>query len=465
MIDPARVARSFSRSKLLRALRDAARAEGWEIYAVGGMVRDALLGRPPHDIDLIVGPAAAPLAWLAARSAHRAVTFDKRILTHRFECDGVPVEVVERGERALAQELARRDFTVGAIAFDLRAWTLIDPLHGVDDLARGRLDPPDDERFVDDPLRTLRGVRLCVELPQLQLTERAKLLIRASATQLPRIATERVRSELERILGHRHASRGWRLADELGLLGPLFPEIEANRGLTQNRHHHLDVWQHSLLALEQADDAARLGRGVLLAGRDDPALSRDALLVLRWSLFFHDLGKAATRELKADGQATFYGHEKISAQIAARHTERLALPQERARAIETIVAQHLRLVIPPERPLNDKALVRIVREVQPWTGTLALHALADQAASHGIDHRRVKTELRRLARRLLEVEAQVAARQAYGRLVDGADVMQILGVAAGPRVGELLRQVEALRDEGRLTTRGEALTWLRDQVN
>ena len=462
----ARVQRGLRRDRLLVSLGDAAREHGWEVSLVGGAVRDVLHGRTAHDLDLILGPPVRPvLDWLEARSSHRPVSFDKRILTHRLTIEGRPVDCVERAPRSLLRELGRRDFTVGAIAFDLADWRVIDPWHGLRDWRLGRLDPPRDDAFRADPLRVLRGVRLALEFPKLHLTRRAIRLMRAAASRLSRVSPERLRDELDRILLSPRASHGIRQLSALGALTSLLPELETCRGVTQNRHHHLDVFEHTLLALQAADNPLVLGRRVIDPVRDAAGLTPRAQLTLRWSLLIHDLGKPATRTLGTDGQVHFFGHERRSAEMIESIAPRFAFSSERERAIETVVRHHLRLVVQPTGIMSDRALARVIRDVAPHTATLALHTLADKRASHGVAHARTTQRLRATVARLLALQSEIDARTARGRLITGRDVIEILGCAPGPYIGTVLSQAEERRDSGGLSNRAQALEWLRSLID
>ncbi|RMG47436.1 MAG: HD domain-containing protein [Acidobacteria bacterium] len=258
-------------------------------------------------------------------------------------------------------------------------------------------------------------------------------------------------------------------ADRLGLIEPWLPESRPLRGLIQNRYHHLDAWRHTLAALAAADRPRRLAPGLLPPRwprvpadpegppRPDPD---EARLVLRWALLLHDLGKAATRALNRRGEVSFHGHETVGERIAKEVTRRLAFPGPRAEAVARLVRLHLRLVIPPEGRLSERALARIARAAGPYTELLALHALADQLASRGVGWRRTRRRLLDTVAALFEVEREIDARRRRGRLLTGRDVLDRLGIAPGPRVGEILREAERLRDLGELETREQALAWL-----
>jgi tRNA nucleotidyltransferase/poly(A) polymerase len=467
------IRRAVGRHPLLSGLAARAAERSWSVLVVGGWVRDRLLRRRSRDIDLILGEGAREiLAWLAERSSHRIVTFEQRVVNHRLTIDGARVDAVESGTRSLTEELARRDFRVNAVAWDLPRGRLADPCGGLAQIAEGVLEPPRDDAFRRDPLRALRGVRLACEIDALRLGARARVLARSAAPGLRGVAAERVLEELDRILLSRGAADAIRDADRLGLLETWIPEVNATKGLAQNRSHHLDVWEHTLAALALSAYPGRLGRGLIPAGwpdvdrePEDPPRPRprQALLVLRWSLLLHDLAKPDTLAEGPEGQRTFHRHELVGAERAEEIGRRLAMPRERIRAIRLLVRQHLRIVIPPAGEMTERALGRVVRALGAFTEVLVLHSLADQGATRGPGWRRVRIGLRRTARRLLEKERQLIALGLRGRLVDGRDVMRALGVESGPQVGRFLRAIEELRDDGKLLSREEALAWLESR--
>jgi tRNA nucleotidyltransferase/poly(A) polymerase len=494
---------SFAASQpgLARA-RAIAGATGCRLYLVGGAVRDAALARPAGDFDFILaGPPRSFLRRLARELGHRVVTFRKRgIVDHRIRAGEREWDFVEAGRRALRAEILRRDFTINAVAIALADHAVLDPAGGLRDLARRRLRAVKSNVFRDDPLRMLRAVRLRAEIGGLALERRTRALIRRDAALLARVSPERIKAEIDRMLAAGAPSASLRLLDRLGLLGQVVPELDPLRGLVQNRYHHLDAFEHTLAAVEAADDLRGLARGlprtVFLDDPLDPAVTATTTVgrtpdrisrarrpttegrrapgpvsgwtlppararLLRWALLLHDAGKAGTRKRGEDGEWHFFMHEEASRRIAASAMRRLRASRAEIAGIERLVALHLRLSIPASGGMTPRALRRIVREAGSLTPLLVLHSLADKSASRGAGHARTMARLRGAGRDLLAIwRAETERARRLPRLADGNDVMRLLGIPPGPRVGEILAEIDDLQASGELGGRDAALAWI-----
>jgi tRNA nucleotidyltransferase/poly(A) polymerase len=427
---------------------------------VGGYVRDALAGRKVRDTDLILsGRAPAFLREVSRRLGRRVVTFRKKGITdHRLVWRGREFDFVERGRRSLESELRRRDFTLNALALDLESGRLLDPTGGASDLARGLLRATGPGVFADDPLRLLRAVRLVTEMPELHIERATLARVSAESRRIRRSAPERVRDELDRTLAARRSFAGVELLDRTGLLSVCLPEVDPLRGLEQNRYHHLDAWKHTLECLRAAERPGLLGRGVLAAG----AVTGEDARELRWALLLHDLGKAGCRERNERGEWSFHNHHLASERIAAGILTRLRFSRRRARRIRRLVREHLRITLAPGGQLSPRAQRRIIRDLQEDTPLLVLHSLADQRASRGHGHDRTRRNLRRACRELLALyREQLAALTALPVLLDGKDLMRITGLSEGPEVGKLLGEIRSMQVDGEMTSREEAVAWLR----
>src|SRR5262249_75581 len=233
------------------------------------------------------------------RLGYRAVTFRKRdIVAHRIRTSRREWDLVERGRRTLRREILRRDFTLNAIAYDPLARRVLDPAGGLRDAARRRIRATAPDIFEDDPLRMMRAVRLAAEIPSLVIARGTAAPSRRHAHRLSRTRAERIKGEMDRILTSACPSAALRALDRLGLLPIVLPELDPLRGLVQNRYHHLDAFEHTLSALEAADDPRALAKGLgplafavdplaAPASREarasgTPVMPRDRALVLPW---------------------------------------------------------------------------------------------------------------------------------------------------------------------------------------
>jgi tRNA nucleotidyltransferase (CCA-adding enzyme) len=413
------------------------REGGHAAYLVGGTVRDALLGRPPGtDIDVATDLLSDEVTRRFARveptgARHGTVTILEAGLVVEcttFRREGAysdarrPDEVVFTADPV--EDLGRRDLTVNALAWDPEAGALLDPHDGALDLERRVLRAVGDPlaRFREDALRPLRVARFTATLemdpdPSLRAAL-AALAAPGSGYAGASVAAERVRAELQRMMGAREPSRGFEVLREAALLAVWLPDLARCRGVPQNRFHAYDVYFHSLYTCDAAP-----------AGKPD----------VRWAALLHDIGKPDTR-VERDGEGTFYNHQFVSAELADRLLERLRFPLERRARIVHLVREHMFDYRPG---WSDAALRRWLRRVGPeHVADLFDLRIADMLGNGLKQGFPVYLELMR--ERIERLLASAAVLRVTDLAVDGNDVMRELGIDPGPAVRDAL---EALLEE------------------
>lgn len=400
-------------------------AAGHQAYPVGGGIRDVLLGRRVVDWDVATSARPDDMLALFPRViptgiAHGTVT----VLTGRSQ-----VEVTTfRGDigytdgrhpdrviflKSLKEDLKRRDFTVNAMAYDTVRNRIIDPHQGRRDLKKGIIRAVGDplRRFAEDGLRPLRAVRFAAVLG-FKIDKRTFTAIGKRLKVFRKVAPERVRVELLKILGSRRAHLGIELLNQSGLLEEIVPELKPSMGFLQNRFHKYDVYGHTLKCLEHA--------------RGDP--------VLKMAVLLHDVAKPQTAE-GPEGERTFYGHEKASARAADRVLKRLRFSNQERQRVETLISGHMFHYLPE---WTDGAVRRLVRRI----GTDLLEDMYElrraDAWGRGVGVRDTLANLKKLKTRVARVLAEEAALKVTDLAISGEDVMQILGIGPGPRIGEIL---------------------------
>lgn len=413
---------------------------GFPAYAVGGCVRDTLLGRVPEDWD--VTTAARP-EQVSALFAGHCIPTGLRHGTVTVRQDGLSVEVTtfradgpysdhRRPDAvyfsdSLAEDLARRDLTVNAMAMDVRG-DITDLYGGRDDLRRGILrcvgDP--DKRFDEDALRIMRTLRFAAVLGFTVETHTAAALHRC-APLLRDIAAERLLTEMDRLL-----CGGYVLPVLLAypdVLGVFLPELLPCVGLDQrNRHHLYDVWEHT--------------------ARSVAAIPPEP--VLRWAMLLHDVGKPACFTVDGQGVGHFYGHPKVSAALAEEICRRLRMDKRTAHEIVTLVQWHDRDI-----PRTEKAIARAVHQLgeDTFRRLLAIKR-ADNLAQHP-DYRSRLTEIDRAEAILDGLLAKQACFSLRDLAVNGGDLLA-LGLR-GPAVGHTLNALLEQVLDGTLPNEREAL--------
>ncbi|MBE0417607.1 MAG: HDIG domain-containing protein [Coriobacteriia bacterium] len=420
---------------------------GRDVVLVGGAVRDALLEAVSADWDLVTDAAADEVRDVAMRTDRVRSLYDvgKRFGTLGIALeDGGTLEVSRYRPEALpaaslgerfAADAALRDFTVNAIGVDLATGALLDPVGGQSDLARRLLRAPaaPHERFAEDPLRVIRAARFVAELG-FELEAATRDALRDAASALARVAPERVREELTRLLVAPFAPEGLRVMHESGALAAALPEVAALDGVTQPTFHDLDVLAHTIQAVGLAP----------------------ATPVLRWATLLHDVGKAATRTVQLGGRIRFFGHAQEGARIAAEIVARLRFSAAEAAAIMHLVEVHMRFgEIDFANPRSvDRAVRKLdlrLDEAAEEPLVSAEDAVALTLADFGATaHRDQAPALREV------LEGAIAASRVRGTHrpvvspITGADIMRAFGLAEEPAVGVAKGAVEDAIERGDL---------------
>jgi poly(A) polymerase len=449
---------------------------GWSAWLVGGAVRDRALGRPLTDLDLVVDGDPEQAARAIARAAGKAACF---ALSEDFGAWRVvardrtwqaDLERLRGG--SLRADLELRDFTINAIAEPLEGGASIDPLHGLEDLTAGRLRMAGAGAFAEDPLRVLRLVRIAVEMdlePEQQTSDAA----RAHASELGGVSAERVFMELRRILASPRPRRGIELMDALGATAVVLPELQALQGIRQSRFHHLDVYGHTLEVLDrttelQAHPGAILGEE---HAADVLALSNEPLAdeltrgdALRWGALLHDAAKPLTRGVRPeDGRVTFIGHDVAGAELARTVLGRLRTSERLRAHVAALVRNHLRLgfLVHERQPLARRTVYSYLRSCDPVEVDVTLLSVSDRLATRGEGAQRAIDAHVALARGMLRDALRWRSEGPPRSLVRGDELAAGLGIATGPRVGELLGELAAAQYAGEIATHEQALAYAR----
>jgi poly(A) polymerase len=439
---PARLRRYFEPASPTRELAERLAARGHVCFLVGGTVRDAFLDRASVDGDIDLATDARPevIEDLLRGWADAVWLQGRRFGTVGAEKDGVKMEVttfrgdVYRPESRkpevtfsddIAADLARRDFTVNAMALRLPEPELVDPYGGAADLAARVLRTPlgPEVSFADDPLRMLRAARFVAGL-SLDPAPELVAAIESMRHRLEIVSTERVRDELSRLLLVDEPSSGLWLLCETGLADEFLPELNAMRLEQDPIHTHKDVLAHTIAVVANTRSELRVRLAALL----------------------HDIGKPKTRSI-GPGGVSFHHHEVVGARMAEERLRALKYPTALVEQVTKLVYLHLRIHT-YAMGWTDKAVRRYVRDAGDLLDDLNHLQRSDCTT-------RNKKRAAGLARRMDELEARIAALREQEELdairppLDGRKVMEHLGIPPGPLVGEALDVLlEARLDEG-----------------
>ena len=436
----------------LAALGHAFTRAGYELALVGGPVRDAFLGVVPHDLDCATSARPEQTERILAAWGDACWDIGKEFGTIGarkgetvVEATTYRTEEYEVGSRkpavaygdTLEGDLTRRDFTINAMALRLPDLELVDPCGGLDDLRAGVLRTPVSavQSFDDDPLRIMRAARFSAQLG-FDVEMDVMTAMEEMAPRLKIVSAERVRAELERLLISPWPRRGLELMVHTGVADVVLPELADLQETVDEHKRHKDVYEHTLTVLDQAM--------ALETGPDGPVPAPD--LVLRLAAIMHDIGKPATRRFLPGGTVTFHGHDHVGARMTRKRLRALRFDKQTIKDVSRLVELHLRFHGYADAAWSDSAVRRYVADAGPLLERLHRLTRADVTT-------RNKRKARMLDAAYDDLEERIAALREAEELaairpdLDGAQIMDELGVEPGPVVGEAYRFLLDLRME------------------
>ncbi len=475
-----------------------------ELYLVGGAVRDALLDRVSHDLDFAIPKDAIQIARRVANVLHA----DFYILDESFDtarvilsADNGTRDILDfaafRGSN-LDSDLRGRDFTINAIAYDLRNQAILDPIGGASDLRAKLIRACSESSLKDDPIRILRAVRQATAF-DFKIEAETRNAMKKAAPLLPNISPERQRDELFKILEGPRPDSSLRALEMLGVFPYLLPELTAMKGVEQSTPHVHDVWEHTLSVMqnlegilaslaigpeaEKTNDlftsllTLRLGRyREQFAAHFNQTLNTDRSLraLLFFAALYHDVSKPTTRSAEETGRIRFFGHDESGAKVAVERAHALNLSNDEIERLKIIIENHMRFHFFTSRMEGEKkepsrkAIYRFFRDAGEGGVDLVLLGLADLRGTraHTLTQENWTAALE-VANCLLENYWEKPQETvAPPRLINGLDVMNEHQLEAGPLIGQLLEAIREAQATGKVSTREEALAfgrgWLKE---
>lgn len=449
-----------------------------EIFLIGGLVRDRLLEMDNPDVDITLSRESLKTARIFADRTGGAFVL--------LRPEGELARVVLRDRTFdfakfrgpdLEADLRGRDFTVNAIALSLvqafsqGEWLPYDPLKGIEDLQNKVLRMAGADSFEKDPLRLLRAFRFSAQLG-LTIDSATGRAIEKFASGLTQSAPERIHHEWLLLLSQPASYFSLQAMEGSGLLIILFPELGRLKGIEQDRYHHLDVYQHSLLTFRCLEE---LMQTVIPLPED---LEREMASFLeeknktpwlKWAALLHDLGKAVTGDTRK-GHKTFYGHAEFSRNLSAPITDRYRGSTQEKKFIERMIGWHMRpLYLVRElqkKSLTRRALIRFVREIGEELNGIFLLALADTLAAQG-QEKPEDLEVRLIAlwrEALFTRDEIIRPLEIIPPLVSGKDLVE-LGMKPGPVFKTVLSEIKEEQLEGKISDREQALEWVKRRLD
>ena len=471
---------------LFAALSRVAEELGREMFLVGGTVRDWLLQIRPNDLDFTVDCSAVRCCRALIRELDGGTFVPLGTAEEdagRVVWKGLTIDFssFRAGAGTIEEDLLLRDFSINAMAISFSSFLdstkeleLFDPLHGAADLEKGILCACPDA-FIHDPLRMLRGYRLWARFG-FTFTPETQAAIEKHVALLARVSIERVSYEMDLIIASKRSYEVIAAMADSTLLFQVIPDLHDGVGLTQPESHHLDVFGHSLAALENIE------RILENPGHYYPEcaeflreyLQRPGIVeVLKWGALLHDLGKPATRKIREDkgGRITFYNHDEVGRTLIQNLGRSLRWSNDKRERVAALTGMHMHpFHLCNERRkqgLSKKACLKLAKRAGEDLIGLFFLAMADSLAGKGdTKPEAMEEELSVLLCEVLETYSRDIQPALSGpRLVTGKDLIELFALQPGPRFSKILDSLQEVQVEGEVTTREEALEWVGEMLN
>lgn len=429
---------------IFHTVSQCAQSLGVRCYVIGGFVRDAFLGRPNKDIDIVVEGSGIELAEAVGKKIQSKVSIYKNFGTAMLRFGDAELEfvgarkesyhresrkpIVEDG--TLEDDQLRRDFTINAMAFSLQEedyGALVDPFGGIKDLAAGIIRTPldPDTTYSDDPLRMIRAIRFATRL-DFQIVSESLESIARNVARLEILSKERIAEEMNKILLCDKPSKGFRLLDQTGLLENILPALTRLKGVESiDGHGHKDNFSHTL---EVVDNICA----------KDP----EGNLWLRWAALLHDIGKAPTKRYDPKIGWTFHGHEAAGARMVKKIFAGLHMPQnEKMKYVEKLVALHLRPIALVTDEVTDSAVRRLLFDAGEDIGDLMKLCRADITSKNPKKVESLIHNFEIVEAKMEEVEAKDNIRN-FKNPITGELIMSRYGISPCREIGEIKEYVK-----------------------
>jgi poly(A) polymerase len=437
--------------KIFETLSAVATTEKVDAYVIGGWVRDCILKRdhPDKDIDIVVIGSGIEIAKKAARKIHPGlkVSVFKNFGTAMFRSGDYEIEFVgarkesyDRNSRkpvvedgTLEDDQKRRDFTINTLAISINKETFgdfLDPFGGLDDLKKKIIRTPlePDKTFSDDPLRMMRAIRFATQL-NFTIDDKTFNSIKENVERIKIVSSERIVTELNKIIMSPHPSKGFILLEKSGLLRIIFPELDNLKGVeTKEGKAHKDNFHHSIKVL------------------DNISKNTDNLW-LRWAALLHDIAKPVTKKYLPETGWSFHGHEFVGSKMVPDIFRKLKLPlNEKMKYVQKIIDLHLRPIALSQDIVTDSAIRRLLFEAGNDIDDLMALCEADITSKNEAKKTKHLENFRLVRNKLKEIEEKDAVRN-FQPPVDGSEIIITFGIKPGKEVGIIKNAIrEAILD-------------------
>lgn len=423
-----------------------------DIYLVGGAIRELCLNNAPNDFDLVLSEQKDLNTIERLFGTGSFILGKKPIQTHRLSKQDLSIDITFLDD-TIENDLSRRDFTINAIAFDLKNNVFIDPLDGFDDIKNRLIICPSKKTLKDDPLRMLKAVRHFSCLTGFRIHDNLIDSIRESKHLIKQTAPERIKYEIDQIIVSPNPYDGFKMMEETSLLFEIFPELSSLKELDIEKKFVLETFGHTIA-----------GFMYLKKYNDIYKLDAKNLKNVGYALLFHDLGKSLTFSYDEHKKAVhFFYHERYSNKIASGIMERLRFSTNEIKTVNKLIDNHMRIFLISNSESTEKAVRRIVYKMGELTPLLALLTVCDMYGSSDGQDNPSTVRVHEKCNELM-IAYQEWEKKPLPKIINGHELIDI-GFEEGPQIGSILNDIRQKQIAGEINDKDEALAYARNILN
>ncbi|HOB69391.1 MAG TPA: HD domain-containing protein [Syntrophorhabdaceae bacterium] len=421
------------------------------VYLVGGAIRELCLNNTPKDYDLALSDRKDlnKIEHLFGKGVF--VLGKKPIQIYRLAKKDISIDITLLDD-TIEKDLSRRDFTINAIAFDIKNNVLVDPLNGLEDIKKGLIVYPSKISLIDDPLRMLKAIRHFSNLKDFKIHRKLIDSIKELKHLIIKTAPERIKYELDRIIVSPNPYDGIKMMEKTSLLFEIFPELACMKNLDIEKRFVLETFGHTIA-------------GFMYLNKYNNIYQLDAknLRDVGYALLFHDLGKPHTFSYDENKNVVhFFYHERYSQKIASNIMERLRFSSIEIKNIIKLIQNHMRIFLISNNESTEKAIRRIVYKMEGLTPSLILLSLCDMYGSSGGQENPSTRLVHEKCDELLITYTEWK-KEPLPRLVNGYELIEI-GFKEGPQIGKVMNEIRERQIAGDINEKEEALAYAKQML-
>lgn len=436
-------------------------------YLVGGSIRDFLCGKPFVDRDIAIKNAEDFAKELSKDLDATFIELDSVNKIYRIVLkDKINfLDISEMQGKTIEEDLERRDFTINAIAYDLKNQVYIDPYNGKEDLKSKTINHIKDSNFTDDPLRILRAFRFA-SVTGFDLSDNVKLCIKKYKNLLLNPAKERITYELMKLFGGQYCSKTLLLMDAFGILEEIFPYVKEMKKVPPNTHHHLDLFHHVVETVRNIEEIYNNSSDKEKEHLDSidfggfPRINH-----LKLAGFLHDIGKYSTWTIEESGRHRFIKHDDVGSKMCINFLKNMKFSKKQIEYISFMIKTHIypsNVLAAPD--LNEKVMMRYLRKMEDNVIDNITLAKADRLSARGEDitEDMVKNNIEGLNKLLSFYLEQRDTLKPLPKLLDGFEVMKIKNINQSPILGEIISALKEAQINGDVITKDDAVEFVKN---